>query len=241
MSGIVQAIKKFGWRRFFQMCDEAYAYIDELDEQYSDWMCIPRSNKTTSVKPSGTVSLLPKSVTPGAHFPIAEYYWRVIRFATDSAMLPALRAAGYMTFQIDPTKEPNTTAVYFPVKIDDFDRAESDVSMWEQLELAAALQAHWADNQVSITVKFDRKTEGPQIARALEVFETRLKGVSFLPHEDHGYEHAPYQPVTKAEYEAAIAALRSLDLSGTVHESEDKFCDAGKCDVTTSTVTQEAT
>lgn len=229
MSGIVQAVRKFGRRRFFNMCDETYAYIQELDEQYSDWMCVPRSIKTTSVKPSGTVSLLPKSVTPGMHYPIAEYYWRVIRFATDSSILPALRAAGYMCIEIDPDKEPNTTAVYFPVRIEDFDRAEKDVSMWEQLELAADLQAHWADNQVSVTVKFDKKTEGPQIARALEIFETRLKGVSFLPHDDHGYDHAPYQPITKAEYEAAVAVIGPLDLSGALNETQEKFCDTDKC------------
>jgi ribonucleoside-triphosphate reductase len=229
MSGIVQAVEKFGRRKFFEMCDEAYSYIQELDEQYSDWMCIPRSIKTTSVKPSGTVSLLPRSVTPGMHFPIAEYYWRVIRFATDSKMLPALRRAGHMCIDIDPAKEPNTTAVYFPVKVEDFDRAEKDVSMWEQLELAADMQAYWADNQVSVTVKFDKKTEGPLIGRALEIFETRLKGVSFLPHDDHGFDHAPYQPITEAEYLAAVAALTPLDLTGAVNEEQERFCDGDKC------------
>jgi ribonucleoside-triphosphate reductase len=230
MSGIVQAIEKFGRRKFFTMCDEAYAYIQELDEEYSGWLCTPRSIKTTSVKPSGTVSLLPRSVTPGMHYPISEYYWRVIRFATDSKMLPALRAAGLMCIEIDPAKEPNTTAVYFPVRVEDFDRAEKDVSMWEQLELAADLQAHWADNQVSCTIKFDKKTEGPHIVRALEIFETRLKGVSFLPHEDHGYDHAPYQPISRAEYEAAVAQLKPLDLTAATNESQERFCDTDKCE-----------
>lgn len=231
MSGVVQAIRKFGRRKFFQMCDEAYAHIQELDEEYSGWLCTPRSIKTTSIKPSGTISLLPKWVTPGMHHAIAEYFWRVIRFATDSKMLPALRVAGYRCVELDPKKEPNTTAVYFPVKVDDFDRAESDVSMWEQLELAADLQAHWADNQVSCTIKFDKATEGPQIVRALEIFETRLKGVSFLPHEDHGYDHAPYQPISHEEYEAAIAALRPLDLTGSTNEAQERFCDADKCEM----------
>jgi adenosylcobalamin-dependent ribonucleoside-triphosphate reductase len=227
MSGIVQAIKKFGRRAFFNMCDETYGYIQELDKEYSDWLCIPLSIKTTSVKPSGTVSLLPRSVTPGMHYPISECYWRVIRFAADSQMLPALERAGYKCVRLDEQKEPNTVAVYFPVRVEDFDRAESDVSMWEQLELCADLQAHWADNQVSVTIKFDRKTEGPQIARALEIFETRLKGVSFLPHEDHGYEHAPYQPISRAVYEEAVVALLPLDLSQSINEALDRFCDAG--------------
>ncbi len=228
MSGIVQAMKKFGRRGLLDMCDDAYGYIQDLDREYSGWLCIPRSIKTTSVKPSGTVSLLP-GATPGIHHPHSRYYWRVIRFASDSAMLPQLRKAGYQCTEIDPAKEPNTTAVYFPVKEEGFDRGESDVSMWEQLEIAAALQAHWADNQVSVTVKFDQKNEGPQIAGALELYETRLKGVSFLPHGDHGYEHAPYQEIDKATYDAASNALLPLDLSDSTVEVEDKFCDGDKC------------
>ncbi len=230
MSGIIQAKQKFGWRKFLDMCDETYEYIQELDKEYSDWLCIPRSIKTTSVKPSGTVSLLPQA-TPGIHHPYSEYYWRVIRFATDSKMLPALRSAGYKCIEIDPAREPNTTAVYFPVKEEGFQRSAREVSMWEQLEIAAALQAHWADNQVSATISFDKKLEGPQVARALELYETRLKGISFLPSSDHGYEHAPYQPITKEEYEAASAAIGTLDLSATSNETQDKFCDGGKCEI----------
>ena len=41
---------------------------DKLDEEYSNWLCIPKSIRMTSIKPSGTVSLLNGS-TPGIHFP----------------------------------------------------------------------------------------------------------------------------------------------------------------------------
>jgi adenosylcobalamin-dependent ribonucleoside-triphosphate reductase len=230
MSGIVQAIKKFGRRAFFEMCDVGYNYISELDAEYSDWMCVPRSIKRTSVKPSGTVSLLPGQ-TPGIHNPEAEYYWRVIRFAKDSYIVSRLRGAGYTCIDIDEAKEPNTCAVYFPVKIDDFDRAESDVSMWEQLELAAQMQHHWADNQVSVTVKFDPATEGKDIPRVLEYYETRLKGVSFLPNSElSSYEHLPYQKITKDEYERAIASLLPYDLSESTHEVTESFCDSSACE-----------
>jgi ribonucleoside-triphosphate reductase (thioredoxin) len=42
-------------------------------------------------------------------------------------------------------------------------RSAREVSMWEQLGLAAFLQRYWADNQVSCTVSFDPLTEGPQL------------------------------------------------------------------------------
>ena len=93
-SGVVQAFNKFGRRQMLNWCDEAYEYVRELDKQYSDWLCIPQSVRMTSIKPSGTVSLLNGS-TPGIHYPEDEYYIRRIRFAADSDMLPALEAAGY--------------------------------------------------------------------------------------------------------------------------------------------------
>lgn len=229
-SGIVQAMKRHGRREYFTWCDDGYRYLRTLDAIYSRWLCVPKSIKITSVKPSGTVSLLP-GVTPGIHYPESEYYYRVIRFATDSPLVRILKRAGYRCIEIDPLREPNTTAVYFPVQEKFFDRGVREVSMWEQLENAAQVQQYWADNQVSVTVKFDREKEGSQIRYALELYETRLKGVSFLPYDDHGYEHAPYQPISREEYEAYAKTLGLYDLNEIQNEVQDRFCDGDKCDV----------
>ena len=75
--------------------------------------------------------------------------------------------------------------------------------MWEQLEIAAQYQHYWADNSVSITVTF-KPEEAHQIKDALEMYETRLKAVSFLRYEETGYEQAPYEPITKEQYEDMI-------------------------------------
>jgi ribonucleoside-triphosphate reductase (thioredoxin) len=225
ISGISQACRRFGRRAFLSACEEGYDDIQHWDRVYSEWLGIGFSIKTTSVKPSGTVSLL-FGVTPGIHWPVAEYYYRTIRFQEGSPLLDKLEAAGY---RIEKDKySRDTMVVYFPVKEDDFDRAAKNVSMWEQLEMAAAMQHHWADNQVSVTVTFS-KEEAKDIARALELYETRLKGVSFLPAEDHGYEQAPYIPITEEEYKEASKALRKVKWTEDVHEVVDAFCDGGAC------------
>jgi ribonucleoside-triphosphate reductase len=229
MSGVVQAQKKWGRRRFFQdFCDQGYKTLRDLDSKYSRWLCVPKSIKVTSVKPSGTVSLLCGS-TPGVHYPHSEHYFRVIRFASDSPILAKLKDAGYPWYDLDP-KEPKTHAVYFPVKEENFDRGEQDVSMWEQLENAAQMQAYWADNQVSVTVKF-KPEEAKDIVKALELYEVRLKGVSFLPHSGHGYEHAPYQKISEAEYKLYSAMIKPYDLAEGGHEKTDEFCDGGACEL----------
>lgn len=55
-SGIVQAINKLGRRQYLDWCDNGYTYIRALDKQYADWLCVPRSLKVTSVKPSGCLT-----------------------------------------------------------------------------------------------------------------------------------------------------------------------------------------
>jgi ribonucleoside-triphosphate reductase len=143
--------------------------------------------------------------------------------------LAKLKDAGYPWHDLDP-KEPRTHAVYFPVKESNFDRGEQDVTMWEQLENAAQMQAYWADNQVSVTVKF-KPEEAKDIVKALELYEVRLKGVSFLPHSGHGYEHAPYQKISEAEYKLYSAMIKPYDLSESGHEKTDEFCDGGVCEL----------
>ena len=229
-SGIVQSFAKIGVREHFRWCDEGYKYLRDMDSEYSDWLCTPRSIKITSVKPSGTVSLLP-GATPGLHFPYAEYYWRTMRMDAGSDLLKSLRKAGYRI--VDPEEGSTTAIVYFPIKEENYFKGREDVTMWEQLEIAAQMQAYWADNQVSVTITF-RPEEAKDIKQALEFYETRLKSVSFLPLDDHGYEHAPYQPMTREEYEAANKKLKPLQLKNSIDTEgfQHKFCDAdGVCEL----------
>jgi adenosylcobalamin-dependent ribonucleoside-triphosphate reductase len=226
MSGIVQAFKKFGRRAMMESASKGYDKIQSYDKIYSEWLCVPRSIKTTSIKPSGTVSLL-AGVTPGIHYPISQYYIRNVRFQEGSSLLVELRAAGY---KVEKDKYSlNTWVVSFPVQEEFFDRSINDVSMWEQLENAAQIQEHWADNQVSVTITFTAD-EAKDIKNALELYESRLKGVSFLPKKDHGYEQAPYIPITKEEYETLSKEVKPIaSLQNVAHEQTDKFCDGDKC------------
>jgi len=228
-SGIVQAINKLGRREYLRWCDEGYEYIRELDRTYSDWLCIPRSVKMTSVKPSGTVSLLCGS-TPGIHYPHSEFYIRNIRVANTSPLVSAAREAGYVVE--DDTYAQDTSVVSFPVKEKHFSKGKRDVSIWEQFANAGDLQKHWADNQVSITVSF-QNGEHKDIKTCLEVYETRLKSVSLLPlnDSDHGYVQAPYIEITEKEYEKLSKGITPIDFTASIHEVTDKFCDGDKCEI----------
>lgn len=227
-SGIVQAFNKHGRRTMFDWCDDAYDYVRELDTEYSNWLCVPKSIKMTSIKPSGTVSLLNGS-TPGIHFPESEYYIRRIRFSNSSPIIKQLKSAGYKTEK--DKYSPNTTVVEFPIHEQFFTKGKKDVSMWEQLEIAAQYQNFWADNAVSVTVTFNDK-EAEQIKSALEMYESRLKAVSFLKYQDTGYEQAPYEPITEEQYNKMSAKITPLQ---RIHTDEagvgTKYCDGESCEI----------
>ena len=230
-SGIQEAILKFGRNNYLQkFCDQAYSYIEYLDRKYSEWLGVPLSIKKTSVKPSGTVSLVAGSL-PGIHDAEAESYYRTIRVANTSNLLPILEEAGYR-IEASVTDPLKTSVVYFPVTHPKGTVAKADVSIWEQFANAVDLQEFWADNQVSITITF-KEEEKSQIARALSCFDRKLKGVSLLPLSDHGYAQAPYTQAPREEVEAYAATLKDLDFSSLTEEGENadanKFCDGDAC------------
>ncbi len=95
MSGIQQALKKFGSAKFFSdFCDKGYDVVKHWDRVYSRWLGIPTSIKVTTVKPSGTVSLL-AGATPGVHCTHSEYYWRTFRIAAMHPLVAKLSTANY--------------------------------------------------------------------------------------------------------------------------------------------------
>lgn len=229
-TGIVEAIEQFGWRSYQTMCETAYEKVREWDDIYSGWLCVPKSIKVTTVKPSGTVSLLP-GVTPGMHHSHAEFYIRRVRVSASSDLWRQMEEAGY---PVEPcVNQPDMTMVIsFPVMEEGFVRRKDEVSMWEQLELAAQLQNFWSDNQVSATVTFTRCSEGSDIARALEMYSGRLKSISFLPLEDHPYEQAPYEEISEGEFNRMSNAIQPVNLMITEKDRKlEQFCDGDSCEV----------
>ncbi|MBY9020164.1 MAG: ribonucleoside-triphosphate reductase, adenosylcobalamin-dependent [Candidatus Lokiarchaeota archaeon] len=227
-TGIIEAFVKNGRRTVLEWCKKGYDYLQSLDEQYSGWLCIPRSIKITTVKPSGTVSLLP-GVPPGIHYPHSEYYIRRIRISKNSDLIEPIKRAGY--FVEDDSYSPNTVVVEFPVHEQYFNRSKNDVSIWEQAENAADYQKYWSDNQVSITITFQTH-EANQIKHILECFEDKLKSVSFLPIKEHGYKQAPYEEITKEKYEEMSSKVKPVFLDDTKDRAiGEKFCDSEKCEV----------
>ena len=150
-------------------------------------------------------------------------------------LLKILIDAGYKV-EACVGSEKTTSVVEIPIDSGTGVRPQSEVSMWEQIQLAQFVQRYWADNQVSVTVTF-KKEEGKDIARVLDYAQYGLKGVSFLPYldpKDSPYPQMPYEPITETEYETALKGItKPVDydkLNKSAKDAEgEAYCDGDKC------------
>jgi len=232
VSGVAQFITNRGLHELRNWLESGYDVIQSWDCMYSDWFAIPKSIKTTSVKPSGTVSLL-AGATPGLHYPESRFYIRRIRISVNSDLIEPLKKANYT---VEPAfgSEDSTLVVEIPVDVGEGIRTASELSIWEQFSLAAFMQRHWADNQVSCTVTFDPETESSQISDVLNYFQYHLKGISLLPRHDYGaYKQMPYEAIDEKTYHFEAERLGKLNF-GVIKNEEaeiDKFCNNDSCEI----------
>lgn len=228
-TGISTYVEQHGISKWREICDEGYKEIQRLDDVYSDWLCVRNSIRTTTVKPSGTVSILTGD-SPGVHWnPASGYYIRRITMAAGE-LLDNLRDSGY---PVEPSAySKGQWVVSFPVK-SPFLRSEKDVTIWEKVALAAEAQHWWSDNSVSVTVSYDKETEGRHIPAILSLYEGRLKTLSFLPMGKDTYKQMPYEEISEEVYLKLCAELFPLDRDAVyrtgMQAEGESFCNTDVC------------
>ena len=208
LTGIASFADQKGMPAVREWMDEGYEKIRHYDHKYSEWLCVRESIRVTTVKPSGSVSIL-SGATPGVHWaPGGEYFLRAIRFGDTDPMLHLFKAAGYKIEK--DIVSANTQVVYFPVH-SGHPRSEKDVTLFEKIALAATAQKYWSDNGVSVTLSFDKETESKHVAPALNMYEGQLKAVSFLPMGNTVYPQQPYTQITKDQYAEYLGEIKKIN------------------------------
>lgn len=235
ISGIASFLDANGTDELVSWMEAGYGEILHWDKVYAEWLCVRESIKRSTVKPSGSVSIVAGS-TPGVHWsPGGEYFLRTIRFGINDPMLPLFERAGYRIE--DDVVSAGTKVVYFPIHTE-VTRSERDVDIEEKIALAALAQKHWSDNSVSVTVSFQAEEEKDKVAEVLNEYEGKLKSVSFLPMGNKVYPQQPYTQITKEEYEEHLGRLRPVSFdpvydgtSGNMEAEGEAYCATDVCEI----------
>jgi hypothetical protein len=214
--------------------DKTYEALRKFDKEWSKLKGHPESIKLTTVKPSGTLSLLAGS-TPGVHPAYSPFYIRRVRMGSADKLVSICRDLGYgveYALNFDGTENHDTVVVSFPCFAGGDCVVAKNMTAVQQLDLVKKLQTYWSDNAVSVTVYY-RPGELKDIKTWLENnFETSIKSVSFLLHNEHGFTQAPYEEITEEQYHKFISKVKPLiDANIGIGDIESMECASGACPI----------
>jgi ribonucleotide reductase alpha subunit len=226
VTGIAQAHDKLGW------LDTGYVALREFDRIWSKENGWPYSKRLTTVKPSGTLSLL-AGVTPGVHPGYSRYHIRRVRMSVGDPLLQYCADKGYNVAwvkNLDGTVSDRTKLVEFPCEFPVGTVLAEDVTAIQQMNIQRDLQAVWADNAVSVTI-YIHSGELEQVKEYLRENWSTMKSISFLLHSEHGFDQAPLEEITEGEYLEMRSHLtnNTVDLQGGMSELLDDDCVNGSC------------
>jgi ribonucleoside-diphosphate reductase alpha chain len=181
---------------------------------------IQESAAITCVKPSGTVSQL-VGVSSGMHPWHSKYYIRTVRGSKTDPISVFLKEVG-IPVEDDVMKPTETYVFSFPIKSPEDAIVRNDLTAIDHLNTWLVYQRAWCEHKPSITVSV-KEDEWMEVGAWVYKNFDEVSGISFLPSSDHSYRQAPYQEITKEEYQDLLSkmpkSIRWEDLS--FYETED--------------------
>ena len=207
----------------------------KVNVKWAERFNVPVSTAITCVKPSGTVSQLCNSAS-GIHARFAPYYIRRIQLDKKDPVCQFLLDKGFPLVDYEAKKE-TTMVASFPMKAPDGAVCRGSQTAIEQMELWLMYQDDWCEHKPSCTV-YVKEDEWVGVgAWVWERFD-RISGISFLPHSDHVYVQAPYEDLTKEQYEAMLATMPTgIDWTTMIEDKDNTTaaqnlaCVAGACEI----------
>lgn len=193
----------------------------EVNKSWASKWGINPSASITCVKPSGTVSQLVDS-SSGLHSRHAPYYLRTVRADNKDPLTSFLKDVGIYS---EPAvgKEDSTTVFYFPMKSPEGAMTRHNETALSSLELWKLLQEGFCEHKPSATISV-REDEWLELGASVFRQRSSISGISFLPYDGGSYTQAPYQELTKEEWDAWIAKHPTPEIDWSLlkdYEKED--------------------
>lgn len=223
--------------------EEAAGIVRTTNEKIASEIGVKKAARTTTIKPSGTSSLV-LGCSSGIHAYHNNYYIRRMRFGKDEAIYKYLLTIIPELCE-DEKFRPNTMGVLsIPQKVADgaIVRTESPL---ELLERVATYNSEWVRkghnygdnyNNVSCTISL-KDNEWAEVGEWMWENRNSYNGISVLPYDGGTYVQAPFEDCTEQEYTRLLEQVHSIDLTQVI-EYDDKTnlmdqaaCAGGACEV----------
>lgn len=214
--------------------EDAREAAKAANEEMAAALGIEVSKAVTTVKPSGTVSCLVDSAS-GIHHRYAPYYIRRVRCDKKDPLYELMRDAGVPGE--DCVNNPANTFVFeFVIG---YDGDVTRTNAFDMMEDWAEVKKRWTDHNPSVTIEY-KPDEFMLLGADLYARHWDIaQGLSFLPRSEHVYKQAPYEEITKEEYDRRVAEFPVIDWSKlSDYEKEDNTkgsqtfaCSGNSCEI----------
>ena len=152
----------------------------------------------------------------------APYYIRRVRISVNDPMIRFAREQGVPAFpEVGYSTSSATTMVLeFPIIAPKGAVFIKNVSAKKLLEEWKRLKIHFPEHNPSVTI-YVNDDDWIEVANFIHQNWDIVGGLSFLPLNDHVYQLAPYEEITKEEYERRLSELGELDFSKLLLYEQD--------------------
>ena len=221
---------------------EAAEHVISYNIHIAELIGIKPALRTTTVKPSGTSSLVLGSAS-GIHAWHNDFYIRRMRMGKNEALAKYLQSNLPSMIEQD-VMIPNGLVASFPQKAPEgaILRTESPEAL---LERVRRFNEEWVrhghvdgDNthNVSCTISL-RDEDWEMCIEWMWNNRNNYNGISVLPYHGGTYQQAPFEDITKKEYEELISNLHAVDLNQVIEEEDntdlkaEAACAGGVCEI----------
>lgn len=211
----------------------------KVNKEYAKKFGINSSTCITTIKPHGNSGQL-LYVGSGMHPWYAKYYIRRVRISTNDPLFQLIKDQGvpYKSEIGYSTANSTVVVVEFPMKAPDGAVTRDQVSAIDLLNEWKRLKINYIEHNPSVTI-YVGDDEWIKVANFIYENWDIVGGLSFLPRSEHVYQLAPYEEITKEEYEKRIKEIKHIDFSKLIYyEQEDNTvgakefaCVSGVCSI----------
>lgn len=219
---------------------EAAEEVKHMNLEVSSKIGIQFAARCTTIKPSGTTSLV-LGTSSGIHAWHNDFYLRRVRIGKNEALYEYLRITHPELLEDDqlnskqaiiciPQKAPEGSILRTEDVMDLLERIKKFNTEWVRNGFRRGSNA----NNVSATVSIE---EGDWEKVGVWMWENKASynGLSVLPYDSGNYKQAPFEDITREEFEKLEKSLKSIDLT-LVYEADDETdhkaeaaCAGGAC------------